>query len=174
MLEAPTVDRSLPGWQRPLRQAVRAMRNLRLSLAVPGKAIIGKNVSIGRKCTVLSPQSFIIGDNVRIGQEFFAETNVEIGPETLVSSRVSFVGDDHPFDLPGVTVFRQQRNPPATVRVEGDTLIGHGCILVGEITLGRGVIVGAGSVVTTDLPAWTVCAGVPARPLRMRRPPGTL
>lgn len=161
-------DRPIPPWMRPLRTVVRGVRNLKLRLKVPGRVTLGRDFSIGKQWTVLSPESFVAGDHVRVGQEFFVETNVEIGNDVLVSSRVSFVGDDHRFGDPGTSVFFQGRNAPATVRIEGDNVIGHGTIIVGDVTVGRGAIVGAGSVVTSDLPAWTVCAGVPARPLRPR------
>ena len=51
-----------------------------------------------------------------------------------------------------------------------DALIGSDTMLVAPVTLGRGAVTGASSVVTTDVEADTVVMGVPARPIRKRRP----
>ncbi|TBN42021.1 chloramphenicol acetyltransferase [Paracoccus subflavus] len=49
-----------------------------------------------------------------------------------------------------------------------DTWLGHGAIVKPEVTIGAGAIVAAGAVVTKDVAAYTIVAGVPARPLRAR------
>jgi acetyltransferase-like isoleucine patch superfamily enzyme len=54
----------------------------------------------------------------------------------------------------------------AMVRVEDKAWVGYGCTLLPGITVGEGAIVGAGSVVTRDVPPWTVVAGNPARVIR--------
>ncbi len=54
-----------------------------------------------------------------------------------------------------------------------DNLIGHKATIIGNVRIGKGCIVGAGSVVTKDLPPNTICCGVPARPIRDRFPAPT-
>jgi acetyltransferase-like isoleucine patch superfamily enzyme len=96
------------------------------------------------------------------------ETNLTVGNDVLISSRVAIVGDDHLFDDPGATVFSQGRGPAQHVTLGGDNLIGFGATIVGTVTIGRGCIVGAGALVASDLPPDTVCVGIPARPIRAR------
>lgn len=93
-----------------------------------------------------------------------------VGNYVLISSNVSFIGQDHPFTVAGVTVYEAQRQDDSVVRVGSDVLIGFGSIVIGTVTIGDGCIVGAGSVVVKDLPPFTVCAGVPARVVKARYP----
>jgi hypothetical protein len=52
--------------------------------------------------------------------------------------------------------------------VGNDVWIGHGAILLRGITVGNGAVIGAGAVVTKDVPSYAIVAGNPARVLRMR------
>jgi acetyltransferase-like isoleucine patch superfamily enzyme len=52
------------------------------------------------------------------------------------------------------------------VRIEDDAWIGTGAIILPNVTIGTMSIVGAGAVVTRDVPPYTVVGGVPARPLK--------
>jgi len=53
--------------------------------------------------------------------------------------------------------------------VEDDVWVGNGVIVLDGVTLGRGAVIGAGSVVTHDVPAESVAVGNPARVIRQRR-----
>ena len=55
---------------------------------------------------------------------------------------------------------------PFPITVEDDVWIGSGAILTDGVTVGKGAVVAAGSVVTRDVPAYTVVGGSPARPIR--------
>ncbi len=56
------------------------------------------------------------------------------------------------------------------VRIGHDTWIGHGCIIMPGVTIGNGAIIGSLSVVTKDVPPYTIVAGAPAKPIRRRFP----
>src|ERR671920_2580867 len=101
--------------------------------------------------------------NVSIGRDFHVETNVVIGDDVLISSRVGIVGRDHRMDDPTKTIYWAGRLPPARVVLEGDNLVGFGAVIVAPATIGRGCVIGAGAVVVGDLPPNTVCVGAPAR-----------
>jgi acetyltransferase-like isoleucine patch superfamily enzyme len=91
-----------------------------------------------------------------------------VGNHVLISSNVSIIGNDHPFTDRSVTVYDAPRLDDSSVEIGSDVLIGFGTIIVGSVSIGDGCVVGAGSVVVRDLPRYTVCAGVPAKPLRPR------
>jgi acetyltransferase-like isoleucine patch superfamily enzyme len=97
--------------------------------------------------------------------------NVIIGDDVMISSSVAFIGNDHAFDDPDATIHSQGLLPIPTIRIGGDNLIGYGAIIIGPVTIEKGVIVGAGSIVTRDLPAGTICVGNPAKPRRSRYAP---
>ncbi|WP_392544713.1 acyltransferase [Oryzobacter telluris] len=95
--------------------------------------------------------------------------HVDIGPDVMVSSGVAFIGDDHPFQGLDGPITAHPANQLSQVTIHGDSLIGFGAIVLGSVEIGRGAIVAAGAVVTSDLKADTVYAGVPARPISPRR-----
>ncbi|MBL1262365.1 acyltransferase [Methylomicrobium sp. RS1] len=151
-----------------LRQLLRASRKLMLKMLLQKKISWGRDFSIGKDFDIRPPLSAVFGNRVGIGKNITIECNVSVGDDVLISSNVAFVGNDHRFDDPTLTVYAQGRHPDATVVLEGDNLIGFGVILVGPVKVGRGCIVGAGSVVVKDLPPNSICAGVPAKFIRQR------
>jgi len=151
-----------------IRAIIRSLRLLVLRVKLRSKFTYGNNVYIGKNALIVSPQKAVIGNNVGIANNFHVETNMELGNDILISSEVSFIGNDHKFDDPQETVFWGGRNASATIVLEGDNLIGYGATIIGNTTIGKGCIVGASAVVTKDLPPNTICAGVPARVIRNR------
>jgi acetyltransferase-like isoleucine patch superfamily enzyme len=165
-------DAPVTGLSRPLRRIIRELRLLRLKVTVRivygGQVKVGKDVAIGSRSLVMSRREFVLGDRVRIGPGFTCHVDMLIGSDTLISGSVAIVGKDHPIDTEA-DVFAAPRNLACRVILDGDNLIGFGAIIVGPCRIGRGAIVGAGSVVCGDLEPETVYAGVPARPLRLRQ-----
>ena len=156
------------GWKAPVREWVRKMRLWKLQRELGARLQVGNHVIFGPNAHLRSPDLARFGNNVSTGKDLTIECNVEIGDDVLISSRVSFVGNDHRFDNPELSVFWSGRLPACTVILEGDNLIGYGAILVGNVRVGHGCIVGAGAVVVKDLPPNTICVGVPAKPIRAR------
>lgn len=65
---------------------------------------------------------------------------------------------------------RKFRPPPRPVIIEDDVWIGAKASVLPGVTIGRGSIVGVGSVVNADVPPFTVVGGVPARPIKKLDP----
>lgn len=153
-----------------LRRVVRSVRLIRWRLLLGKRLELGRNVTIGAAAVLAPPRRLAIRDNVAIGRGFHVEVDLEIGPEVLISSQVAVVGRDHRFDDPTRSVYWAGRLPASPVVFEGDNLIGFGTIIVGPCRIGKGCIVGAGAVVTGDLPADSICVGVPAQAIGPRYP----
>ncbi|WP_420643425.1 acyltransferase [Candidatus Leptofilum sp.] len=106
-----------------------------------------------------------------VGKEVFINSDcrlacgggIEIGTYCQISPRVSFetVGHAlHPVED------GKRGSESAPIKVEDHAWIGTGVILLPGVTVGEGAVVAAGAVVTKDVPAQTVVAGVPARVIR--------
>lgn len=93
---------------------------------------------------------------------------VEIGAYTMFGPRVAVVGDDHVFDDVGTPIVFAGRPEPSRTTIGRDVWVGYGAVIMAGTTIGDGAIVAARSVVTEDVPPFTIVGGTPARPIRDR------
>ena len=93
---------------------------------------------------------------------------VIMGRYSLLGPRVSIIGDNHNFDVPGTPIMFSGMPEPQVTIIEDDAWIGQGSIVISGVKIGRGAIVAAGSVVTRDVPAFEIHAGIPNKKLRDR------
>lgn len=99
------------------------------------------------------------------GAVIVAETSIEIGNRVLLGSNVVIMDTDfHPLDAS-----ERARGAPTQVslpvRIEDDVFVGTQTLILKGVTIGRGAVVGAGSVVTKDVAPFTIVGGNPAKEL---------
>jgi acetyltransferase-like isoleucine patch superfamily enzyme len=95
--------------------------------------------------------------------------DAEFGNSVLIAKNVSFLNrDDHRFNVVGKTIWDSPRGDSYKVVVEDDVWIGHGAIILSGLTIGKGSVVAAGSVVNKDIPPYSIAVGVPARIIKQR------
>lgn len=92
---------------------------------------------------------------------------ITIGNKVLIGHRCTFFSDEHNFDDPNELIWFQGRSP-APIVVEDDVYFGCNVVVLAGVTIGHGAVIGAGSVVTKDVPPLAIVGGVPARVLRFR------
>jgi acetyltransferase-like isoleucine patch superfamily enzyme len=137
----------------------------------PENISLGKNVYVGHQAILKGyhQSQLAIGDETWIGQQCFLHSaggltigaRVGVGPGVkILTSQHRDVGRDTPVLFSPLTM--------APVVVQDDADLGLGAILLPGVTVGRGAVVGAGAVVTRDVPEYAVVAGSPARILRHR------
>lgn len=165
------LDYSPPGRQvleATARTVVRTVRRTTARLRNPGRLELGPRTVVGSGLRIARGARLVTGANTGLGTNLTVMADVRIGDDCLISASVAFIGNDHPFDEPDTLIREHSSNPFASIVLEGDNLVGYGVIILGSVRIGRGAVIGAGSLVTSDLPPMSVCVGHPARPLRRR------
>ena len=127
--------------------------------------------ALGAESYVRPPFFCDYGYNVHLGDQVFMNFNcvmldvgaITLGNRVLVASAVQFLAADHPLDAAQRATGRETGQP---ITVEDDVWIGGGAILCPGVTIGRESVIGAGSVVTRDIPAGVVAVGNPCRVIR--------
>jgi acetyltransferase-like isoleucine patch superfamily enzyme len=131
---------------------------------------LGAGVFLGRG-TILSCKDgdITLGDHVNIGfnSEIFSGSDVTVGRYGLFAAYTYLVGGGHEFERADVPVVEQERRSRG-IRLGDNVWLGAGAKVMDGVSIEGGVVVGAGAVVTQDLPANAVAVGVPARVVRTR------
>jgi acetyltransferase-like isoleucine patch superfamily enzyme len=124
-----------------------------------GKIKIGQYCYIGEYSKIWSAKSIRIGDRVLISHNvnIFDNSTHPISAVDRHKQYKEIISSGHPKKL------NLQEKP---IVIQNDVLIGCMSIILQGVTIGEGSIVGAGSVVTKDVPPWTIVAGNPTRVLR--------
>ncbi len=140
-----------------------------------GEIRLGAGVTLGWGSYVNTwePGGYVhVGEKTWIGAgaQIWGHRGVEIGAHCPIAPGLLIVPYQHEFGDTERPI-AAQGGFSGKVVVEDDVYLGMGVRLLPHVTVGRGVVVGAGAVVTRSLPPYSVAVGVPARVLRDRRPP---
>lgn len=132
--------------------------------------VIGERVSMGARCSIGSHcylgHDVQLGDDVRLQSHVFIPNRVILGSRVFVGPGVLMTDDRHP----RVNHTGYIAEPPI---IEDDVSIGAGAILLPGVKLGRCCVIGAGAVVTHNVPPGETWTGLPARKRhRWPEPPG--
>lgn len=151
-------------------------RRLELEIGRRGTIRFGRFVWIGDGSKIRCHEGEVeIGRKTVIGQEctISAYQRVRIGEQCVIADRTMFIDFDHgvveverPIRLQGI----YKRD----VEVGSNVWIGYGACVLRGVSVGDNAVIGTNSVVTKDVPANAVVAGIPARIIRMREAPTQL
>ena len=140
---------------------------------------IGNRVSIG-KYAIIRPsnlyggaigEGLVIGDHSNIGPYSYmgCSGKITIGNHVMMGPRVSIYAENHVFDNPAILI-KDQGVEKNEVIIEYDCWIAANSIILAGVTIGKGSVVAAGSVVTDHVAPYSVVAGVPAKFIKSRKP----
>ncbi|MCZ7683701.1 MAG: acyltransferase [Sandaracinaceae bacterium] len=137
----------------------------------PDRVWIGAGVYVGHDAILKGYHrgELRIGDGTWIGQQcfFHAAGDLRVGANVGVGPGVKIITSFHAEAGRAVPILHAPIEF-APVVIEDDADLGVGAIVLPGVTVGRGAQVGAGAVVTRDVPAYAIVAGSPARILRER------
>jgi acetyltransferase-like isoleucine patch superfamily enzyme len=164
------------GWRWRTEGMLFLGRRLQIQIDPGGGVSFGRFVWIGDGTKIRCHEGVVeIGDKTVLGQEctISAYQRVRIGQQCVIADRAMFIDFDHGM----VDVERP-------IRVQGiykrDTIvgsnvwIGYGACILRGVRVGDNAVIGTSAVVTNDVPANAVVAGVPAKVIRMREAPAEL
>lgn len=157
-----------------------------------GFKFIGENVLISRKASFYTVDEIVIGDNVRIDDYSLLSGKIVIGSNIHISAYVALYGNAGIFleDYSGVsartTIYsavddfsgdymigpmcaEEMRHViRGSVHLEKYTQVGASCVIMPNVRIKEGTVVGAMSFVNKDLDSWSVFAGIPAKKIKSR------
>lgn len=131
----------------------------------------------GFRIRLLRMCGYFIGENVYIGEDFIiiddledseSQLNLSIGDRAAISPRVTFVMHTQPNHSRIVPYVNSHKG---SITVEADAWIGTGAVILPNVTIGEGAVVGANSVVIKNVAPYTIVGGVPAHLIRTVRVP---
>lgn len=142
----------------------------RVQLLRPYFARLGKGSGISFQIRILEPGRITIGDRSAITNWCVIDGRggLSVGNDVMIGFETIVLTSTHRSDSLSVPM-RDQGLYQAPVTIGDDVWIGCRSVIVPGVSIGSHAIIGAGSVVTKDVPEWGVVAGVPARLLRDRR-----
>ena len=159
------------------------------------KLIIGSNVFIGDRVTIYNHRdggAVELGDRVHLYGDTYVQTGqggrikigrdshiqpccqlagfmatIEIGNDVQIAAGCAFYPYDHGIAC-GELICRQPLTTKGDICIEDDAWLGYGVIVLSGVRIGKGAVIGAGSIVTHSVPDGGIAVGAPARVLRLR------
>jgi maltose O-acetyltransferase len=154
----PASDSRFGRWARPLRRGIT-------------KALFkyaGKNINIEKGAYFGDGSQIEIGDNSGIGVNCQVCGPVKIGDNVMMGPEVIVLTINHKYDRLDISMLEQGHQPPEPVTIADDVWIGTRAIILPGISISRGAIIGAASVVTKNVPEYAVVCGNPAKVVKYR------
>lgn len=137
---------------------------LRIAVLRAMGAQIGEHCLVQQRVDILIPWNLVMGDRVALARDtcILNFTTVTIHSMTVISQNSHLCTGTHDYTHPH---FPLVYHP---IVIESESWVASGSFIAPGVTLGRGCVIGANSVVTKSMPEWMVCAGIPCKPLKQR------
>jgi acetyltransferase-like isoleucine patch superfamily enzyme len=139
-------------------------------IEIGDNVILARNIILGCK-----NGNIILGDNIGIGANStihaIGHSHVSIGSNVVIGPYTYLVGGSHYHtEKTDIPISQQGLDLKGGICIEDNVWIGTRATVLDGITVGRDAIIGAGAVVTKNVPAFAIVMGIPAKVVRMRNP----
>lgn len=124
----------------------------------------GRVIAIFEGVYILNAGELVLGDHISVHPMCYLDAagSLSIGSDVSIAHGVTIMTTEHDYALTGIRM-RDAPVKPAPVVIGNDVWIGAGVKILAGVTVGDHVVVGAGAVVTRDIPSHSLAVGVPAR-----------
>lgn len=160
------IARKLPGYPFPGGWLGQEMRRILASQIFES---CGRYVRIAFGVRFGTGYKIRMGENSSIGMNCWIGNDTQIGEDVMIAPEVIILSNSHNFDRTDITMREQGASLPRKVVIGNDIWIGTRSIILPGITIGNHSIIGAGAVVTKDVPEWAIIGGNPAKIIRFRK-----
>jgi acetyltransferase-like isoleucine patch superfamily enzyme len=163
-------------WNNQLHVGRKVQIDPRAFIARGGHVTLGEGTVIRAGAMLLPSSGFIaIGNKTSVNQYTVinGQGGVIIGNSVMIAAFVAMFAANHDFADPTIPMAEQGTSTKGGIKIEDDVWIGTHAVILDGVSIGRGSVIGAGAVVTQDVPPYSVMMGVPAKRVRSRlRPSG--
>ena len=135
----------------------------------------GNNVSLRpSSCDIKGLQNISIGNNVSIPKGatiYSTDALLKIKDNVIFGPKPTIITGDHRIDVIGIPIISSHNKLPendADITIEEDVWTGSNVIILKGVTIGRGSVVAAGSVVNKSCPPYSIIGGIPAKIIKYR------
>lgn len=131
---------------------------------------VGNNFIYDPKSCFLTPQYIELGDNVFIGDNAYISANLKIGNNVIIGPKLLILGGNHIFAVKGKSVrflHPKERENVKTIFIEDEVWCGASVIVLDGVKIGMGAVIGAGSIVSKEIPPYVIAVGNPCKIIKM-------
>lgn len=145
------------------------IKKLRSSVASGCFDYHGRNINIEKGADFGNGSGISIGNNSGLGVDCVVRGPLQIGDDVMMGRWVNIMTNSHDTSRTDIPMNQQGHKQKKKVTIESDVWIGNRVIILPGVNIGKGSIIGAGAVVTKDVPEYAVVAGVPAKVIKYRK-----
>lgn len=138
-----------------------------------------KNIQLGQNVRFAKNTFYYAQEDgaIQIGNNFSINVNsslianfgkITIGDNCLIGPNCVLRAANHKFENTEIPI-NKQGHTPGHITLEDDVWLGANVVVLPNVTIGKSSIIGAGSVVTKDIPAFSIATGIPAKVLKSRK-----
>jgi len=140
----------------------------RSAISIGSNSVISESVWMNVNVRKKGEKRIVIGSNCYIGRRCFFSSGkkIQLGDYCLVGLECKFIGENHVFEDPLKPYITTGLEDKSEQVIETNVWAGTAVTFLGAIVVGRGSVIGAGTLVNKDIPPFSVVVGVPCRVIK--------